>query len=135
MSTIIAVTNTSKKDESGGAVGIHCGSLGWRYSNHGGHYDSLSVHRSSFLYPYNTLHGRRQYVKRNVNVTIILYKWLACDLTLMIKTRCTSRRLLTPLGRKQAELTGQRLGKLIRGVNEQLGPCRVKVIRVSNLTP
>ena len=45
-----------------------------------------------------------------------------------------SRRLLTPLGRKQAELTGQRLGKLVRGVNEQFGPCRVKVIRVSDLT-
>jgi hypothetical protein len=133
MSTIIAVTNTSKKDESGGA-GIHCGSLGWRYSNHGGHYDSLSVHRSSFLYPYTNTRSTAN-VKRNVNVTIILYKWLACDLTLMIKTRCTSRRLLTPLGRKQAELTGQRLGKLIRGVSEQLGPCRVKVIRVSNLTP
>lgn len=44
-----------------------------------------------------------------------------------------SRRLLTPLGRKQAELTGQRLGKLIRGVNEQFGPCRVRVIRVSDL--
>ena len=44
-----------------------------------------------------------------------------------------SRRLLTPLGRKQAELTGQRLGKLVRGVNEEFGPCRVKVVRVSDL--
>ncbi|KAL3774083.1 hypothetical protein ACHAW5_009545 [Stephanodiscus triporus] len=44
-----------------------------------------------------------------------------------------SRRLLTPIGRKQAELTGQRLGKLIRGVNEQFGPCRVRVVRVSDL--
>jgi len=44
-----------------------------------------------------------------------------------------SKRLLTPLGRKQAELTGVRLGKLIRGVNEEFGPCRVKVVRVSDL--
>ena len=43
------------------------------------------------------------------------------------------KRILTPIGRQQAELTGKRLGKLIRGVNEQFGPCRVKVIRVSNL--
>ena len=43
------------------------------------------------------------------------------------------KRILTPLGRQQAELTGKRLGKLIRGVNEQFGPCRVKIIRVSNL--
>ena len=54
-STIIAVINTSKKDESGEA-GILGGSLGWRYSNnHGGHYaSSSSVHRSSFLHPYDT---------------------------------------------------------------------------------
>ncbi|KAL9188276.1 hypothetical protein ACHAXT_006654 [Thalassiosira profunda] len=44
-----------------------------------------------------------------------------------------AKRLLTPLGRKQAELTGKRLGKLIRGVNEEFGPCRVKVVRVSDL--
>lgn len=43
------------------------------------------------------------------------------------------KRLLTPLGRKQAELTGKRLGILIRGVNEQFGPCRLKVVRVSDL--
>ncbi|KAL7471609.1 hypothetical protein ACHAXS_011918 [Conticribra weissflogii] len=42
-------------------------------------------------------------------------------------------RILTPLGRKQAELTGKRLGELIRGVNEEFGPCRVKVLRVSDL--
>ena len=30
-------------------------------------------------------------------------------------------------------MTGQRLGKLIRGVNEQFGPCRVRVVRVSDL--
>jgi len=44
-----------------------------------------------------------------------------------------SKRLLTPLGRKQAELTGNRLGKIIHGVNEEFGPCRVKVVRVSDL--
>ncbi|KAL7545382.1 hypothetical protein ACHAWF_008732 [Thalassiosira exigua] len=44
-----------------------------------------------------------------------------------------SKRLLTPLGRRQAELTGKRLGKLIRGVGREFGPCRVKVVRVSDL--
>jgi serine/threonine-protein phosphatase PGAM5 len=44
-----------------------------------------------------------------------------------------SKRLLTPLGRKQAELTGRRLGGLVRGINEEFGPCRVRVIRVSDL--
>jgi len=40
---------------------------------------------------------------------------------------------LTPLGREQAALTGKRLGQLIRGVNEEFGPCKVKVLRVSDL--
>jgi serine/threonine-protein phosphatase PGAM5 len=43
------------------------------------------------------------------------------------------KRLLTPLGREQAALTGKRLGQLIRGVNEEFGPCKVKVVRVSDL--
>eukprot|EP00581_Thalassiosira_minuscula_P008958 CAMPEP_0183707838 /NCGR_PEP_ID=MMETSP0737-20130205/4281_1 /TAXON_ID=385413 /ORGANISM="Thalassiosira miniscula, Strain CCMP1093" /LENGTH=506 /DNA_ID=CAMNT_0025935569 /DNA_START=10 /DNA_END=1530 /DNA_ORIENTATION=- len=44
-----------------------------------------------------------------------------------------SKRLLTPLGREQAALTGKRLGQLVRGVNEEFGPCRVRVVRVSDL--
>lgn len=40
---------------------------------------------------------------------------------------------MTPLGREQAALTGKRLGQLIRGVNEEFGPCKVKVLRVSDL--
>ena len=43
------------------------------------------------------------------------------------------KRVLTPLGRKQAQLTGQRLGEYIRGVNKDFGPCKVRVLRVSNL--
>ena len=43
------------------------------------------------------------------------------------------KRLLTPLGREQAAMTGKRLGQMIRGVNEEFGPCKVKVVRVSNL--
>jgi hypothetical protein len=69
-STIIAVTNTSKKNESGDA-GILGGSLGWRYSNHGGHYASSSVHRSSFLYPYDTRSTAICEAQRNIP---ILYK-------------------------------------------------------------
>jgi hypothetical protein len=59
--------------------------LGWRYSNHRGHYAISSVNRSSFLYPYNTRLTAICEAQRN---NPILYKWLACDLTLMIKTRC-----------------------------------------------
>lgn len=44
-----------------------------------------------------------------------------------------AKRLLTPLGRRQAELTGQRLGALVRGASAEFGPCRVKVVRVSDL--
>ena len=40
---------------------------------------------------------------------------------------------MTELGRVQAELTGQRLAEMVRGVDETLGPCRIKVLRVSDL--
>ena len=43
------------------------------------------------------------------------------------------KRILTPLGRKQAELTGKRLAEMIAGIDEQFGPCNVKTIRVSDL--
>eukprot|EP00557_Chaetoceros_sp_GSL56_P012383 CAMPEP_0176480330 /NCGR_PEP_ID=MMETSP0200_2-20121128/2220_1 /TAXON_ID=947934 /ORGANISM="Chaetoceros sp., Strain GSL56" /LENGTH=486 /DNA_ID=CAMNT_0017876443 /DNA_START=2764 /DNA_END=4224 /DNA_ORIENTATION=+ len=43
------------------------------------------------------------------------------------------KRILTPLGRKQAELTGKRLAEMIRGINEQFGPCHVKILRVSDM--
>lgn len=43
------------------------------------------------------------------------------------------KRVLTPLGRKQAQLTGKRLREYIRGVNKDFGPCKVRVLRVSNL--
>ena len=43
------------------------------------------------------------------------------------------KRILTPLGRLQAEATGRRIGEYIRGVNAEFGPCNVKVMRVSNL--
>mmetsp|Transcript_10063 Transcript_10063/g.14226 ORF Transcript_10063/g.14226 Transcript_10063/m.14226 type:complete len:213 (+) Transcript_10063:103-741(+) len=44
------------------------------------------------------------------------------------------KRVLTPLGRRQAELTGRRLGIMVRGINETFGPCRVKALRVSDMT-
>lgn len=43
------------------------------------------------------------------------------------------KRILTPLGRSQAELTGKRLAKMIAGVDEKFGPCNVKTIRVSTM--
>jgi serine/threonine-protein phosphatase PGAM5 len=43
------------------------------------------------------------------------------------------KRLLTELGRKQAEVTGKRLAEMVKGVDDKFGPCNVKVIRVSDL--
>jgi broad specificity phosphatase PhoE len=44
-------------------------------------------------------------------------------------------RILTPLGREQAHLTGKRIAEMIQGAEETFGsPCRVKALRVSNLT-
>jgi len=44
-----------------------------------------------------------------------------------------SKRILTPLGREQAHLTGIRLREMLEGANEEFGPCNIKVVRVSNL--
>jgi serine/threonine-protein phosphatase PGAM5 len=44
-------------------------------------------------------------------------------------------RILTPLGRDQAHLTGKRIAEMIQGAEETFGsPCHVKALRVSNLT-
>jgi serine/threonine-protein phosphatase PGAM5 len=50
-----------------------------------------------------------------------------------------SRRVLTPLGRHQAELTGQRIALMARGglgmINQEFaGPCHIKAIHVSGMT-
>lgn len=42
-------------------------------------------------------------------------------------------RILTPLGREQADLTGRRLAEMIRGIDEEFGPCNVRVVRVSDM--
>jgi serine/threonine-protein phosphatase PGAM5 len=44
-----------------------------------------------------------------------------------------AKRILTPLGRQQAEYTGKRLREMLDGVNEEFGPCRIKVVRVSDM--
>ena len=44
-------------------------------------------------------------------------------------------RILTPLGREQAHMTGKRIAEMIQGAEETFGsPCHVKALRVSNLT-
>lgn len=43
------------------------------------------------------------------------------------------KRLLTKLGREQAELTGRRLREMMTGASKEFGPCKIKVVRVSNL--
>ena len=40
---------------------------------------------------------------------------------------------MTPIGREQAEVTGRRIAELVKGVDEKFGPCRVKVLHVSNM--
>lgn len=73
---------------------------------------------------------RERYIrKKGVTKHIILIRHGQYDET----STEDSKRLLTQLGRRQAELTGERIGKLIRGVNKEFGPCRVKVVRVSDL--
>lgn len=48
--------------------------------------------------------------------------------------KADEKRILTPLGREQAEATGRRLAEMMNGINEEFDPCHMKVIRVSNLT-
>lgn len=43
------------------------------------------------------------------------------------------KRILTPLGREQAELTGVRLAEMIRGIDPHFEPCNVKVVRTSGM--
>lgn len=44
------------------------------------------------------------------------------------------KRILTKLGREQADLTGRRLAELVRGLNHKFGPCNIKTIRVSDMS-
>lgn len=43
------------------------------------------------------------------------------------------KRILTELGRKQADLTGKRLREMLDGANKEFGPCNIKMVRVSNM--
>ena len=49
-------------------------------------------------------------------------------------TQEDEKRVLTELGRQQAHRTGERLAEMINSVDDKFGPCRVKVLRVSDLT-
>lgn len=44
-----------------------------------------------------------------------------------------TKRILTPLGREQAALTGKRLAEMVKGIDEKFGSCNVKIIRVSGM--
>jgi broad specificity phosphatase PhoE len=44
------------------------------------------------------------------------------------------KRILTPLGRQQAHLTGKRIAEMMKGAEEKFGPCRIQTMRVSGLT-
>jgi serine/threonine-protein phosphatase PGAM5 len=43
-------------------------------------------------------------------------------------------RILTPLGREQAALTGMRLAEMMKGAHDDFSPCSIKHVRVSNMT-
>ena len=44
-----------------------------------------------------------------------------------------TKRILTEVGRQQAEYTGKRLKEMLDDANEKFGPCNIKVVRVSNM--
>jgi serine/threonine-protein phosphatase PGAM5 len=41
---------------------------------------------------------------------------------------------LTRIGKEQAEITGRRIAELVKGVDDKFGPCRVKILHVSDMT-
>eukprot|EP00592_Proboscia_alata_P006219 CAMPEP_0194356400 /NCGR_PEP_ID=MMETSP0174-20130528/4061_1 /TAXON_ID=216777 /ORGANISM="Proboscia alata, Strain PI-D3" /LENGTH=343 /DNA_ID=CAMNT_0039125977 /DNA_START=351 /DNA_END=1382 /DNA_ORIENTATION=- len=73
---------------------------------------------------------QRDVRKRGVTKHLILIRHGQYDET----DKNDEKRILTALGRHQAEMTGKRLARMIAGVNEKFGPCNVTKIRVSNLT-
>lgn len=74
---------------------------------------------------------RMKYIRKNgVTRHIILIRHGQYDETY----KEDEKRLLTPLGRKQAELTGRRIAEMIRGFDNEFGPCNVTTLRVSDLT-
>ena len=52
---------------------------------------------------------------------------------LLIVVKEDERRVLTELGREQADRTGKRIAEMIAGADDKFGPCRVKIVRVSGM--
>jgi serine/threonine-protein phosphatase PGAM5 len=71
----------------------------------------------------------RQLRKEGVTRHIILIRHGQYDET----EKEDEKRLLTELGRKQADLTGRRLKEMMDGASKEFGPCKIKVVRVSNM--
>lgn len=55
-------------------------------------------------------------------------------LTLLNLAQEDEKRILTPLGRQQAELTGKRIAEMMKGAEDEFGPCHIKALRVSGMT-
>mmetsp|Transcript_44327 Transcript_44327/g.106783 ORF Transcript_44327/g.106783 Transcript_44327/m.106783 type:complete len:326 (+) Transcript_44327:53-1030(+) len=72
----------------------------------------------------------RKLRKEGVTRHIILVRHGQYDET----ERDDAKRTLTEVGRQQADYTGKRLREMLDGVNEEFGPCNIKVVRVSNMT-
>lgn len=48
-------------------------------------------------------------------------------------SKLDEERILTPLGRQQAEKTGERLAEMMKGFSKEFGPCNITRLHVSNM--
>ena len=107
---------------------------------HGSEYPEKAIRKPNLPYPLwdpnwdglevenATSKEKREIRKKGVTKHIILVRHGQ-----YVEDKDPEKRVLTPLGREQAELTGKRLAEMMHGVNEEFGECNIKVIRVSNM--
>ena len=50
-----------------------------------------------------------------------------------VEDKDPDKKVLTPLGKEQAEATGVRLAEMLKGINEDFDSCNIKIVRVSNM--
>ena len=72
---------------------------------------------------------KRQLRKEGVTRHIILIRHGQYDES----EKDDAKRILTPLGRQQADETGKRIAEMIKGADGKFTPCNVKVVNVSGM--